>query len=225
MTSSAKEKKKVEHIQHQRFLCVPGCYVCGEICNLYLRNSQIKTSQHRIEIKTKAKVKYLFRCHYPNINIILIAGVNGVCDENAGNGIGTSDKGGDVSADNDVSVMLVKIMTSSMCTGVFVLPEESPPAALTVQLCYFSLCYSLFSLSVQIDLEPEGKVYVVIDLSGSSTEGKTMQYTLLPEKNKTNKPKDEKARERKIQSTHEFTRAFGWMSLYQPSKITSSQSH
>uniref|UniRef100_A0A7N8WNY2 Protein kinase C n=1 Tax=Mastacembelus armatus TaxID=205130 RepID=A0A7N8WNY2_9TELE len=32
-----------------------------------------------------------------------------------------------------------------------------------------SLCFPL-SLSAQIDLEPEGKVYVVIDLSGSSTE-------------------------------------------------------
>lgn len=27
---------------------------------------------------------------------------------------------------------------------------------------------------MQIDLEPEGKVYVVIDLSGSSTEGKNI---------------------------------------------------
>uniref|UniRef100_A0A8C9Y5I5 Protein kinase C n=1 Tax=Sander lucioperca TaxID=283035 RepID=A0A8C9Y5I5_SANLU len=55
---------------------------------------------------------------------------------------------------------------------LFVL-EDGPTAALTVQLCYFSLIYfsvSLFLCLLQIDLEPEGKVYVVIDLSGSSTE-------------------------------------------------------
>lgn len=31
--------------------------------------------------------------------------------------------------------------------------------------------------SVQIDLEPEGKVYVIIDLSGSSSEGETLEST------------------------------------------------
>lgn len=60
--------------------------------------------------------------------------------------------------------------------------RKAPPSALTVQR-YFPLTHSLFislSLSPQIDLEPEGKVYVVIDLSGSSTEGKntsTLRFT------------------------------------------------
>lgn len=33
-------------------------------------------------------------------------------------------------------------------------------------------CPVFVSLRLQIDLEPEGRVYVVIDLSGSSSEGK-----------------------------------------------------
>lgn len=49
-----------------------------------------------------------------------------------------------------------------------------------VCLIFFSICllfvfflfYSSLPFSLQIDLEPEGKVYVVIDLSGSSSEGK-----------------------------------------------------
>uniref|UniRef100_A0A8C4IEM6 Protein kinase C n=1 Tax=Dicentrarchus labrax TaxID=13489 RepID=A0A8C4IEM6_DICLA len=70
------------------------------------------------------------------------------------------------------SVMVVKIMTSSMCTGVFVCAGGKPPCCTHCSAVLFlpdSLCFSL-SLSLQIDLEPEGKVYVVIDLSGSSTE-------------------------------------------------------
>uniref|UniRef100_A0AAX7VCY5 Protein kinase C n=1 Tax=Astatotilapia calliptera TaxID=8154 RepID=A0AAX7VCY5_ASTCA len=40
-------------------------------------------------------------------------------------------------------------------------------------LFVFFLFYSSLPFSLQIDLEPEGKVYVVIDLSGSSSEGST----------------------------------------------------
>lgn len=38
---------------------------------------------------------------------------------------------------------------------------------------WFLFCVS----SLQIDLEPEGKVYVIIDLSGSSSEGETLEST------------------------------------------------
>uniref|UniRef100_I3KFW0 Protein kinase C n=1 Tax=Oreochromis niloticus TaxID=8128 RepID=I3KFW0_ORENI len=75
------------------------------------------------------------------------------------------------------SVILVKIMTSCMCTGVFVCAGGLPPCHTHCSVVLFladllsvSVCY-LLSASAQIDLEPEGKVYVVIDLSGSSTEG------------------------------------------------------
>lgn len=43
---------------------------------------------------------------------------------------------------------------------------------LIINICFFQL---------QIDLEPEGRVYVIIDLSGSSGEGKTVGfYHILP---------------------------------------------
>ena len=70
-----------------------------------------------------------------------------------------------------------------MCTGVFVCAGGT--ALLlhpTVRLIY---CFSPPSLSLQIDLEPEGKVYVVIDLSGSSTEGKTKKLKKKQQKNNT----------------------------------------
>lgn len=41
----------------------------------------------------------------------------------------------------------------------------------------FPLFYCSLPLPLQIDLEPEGKVYVVIDLSGSSSEGKHSDRT------------------------------------------------
>lgn len=91
------------------------------------------------------KSKNYGQMSYIDTNITIIPGVNGVCDNDAVDGNENGDKDGDVNTDNDASVMLVKIMSSSMCTGVFVLLEESPPAALTVQLCYFSLIYSVFS--------------------------------------------------------------------------------
>lgn len=66
-------------------------------------------------------------------------------------------------------VMVVKIMTSSMC--LFGLEESPPLHSLFSVISHRLTLYLSLSLSPQIDLEPEGKVYVVIDLSGSSTEG------------------------------------------------------
>uniref|UniRef100_A0AAQ5ZK15 Protein kinase C n=1 Tax=Amphiprion ocellaris TaxID=80972 RepID=A0AAQ5ZK15_AMPOC len=67
---------------------------------------------------------------------------------------------------------------------LFVLEESSPPAAISIQLCCFSLicCVSLFLCLQQIDLEPEGKVYVVIDLSGSSTEANDNEERVFRER-------------------------------------------
>lgn len=72
-------------------------------------------------------------------------------------------------------MMVLKIMTSSMCTGVFVCAGGKPPCCTYCSAVLFltDLLSVSLPLSLQIDLEPEGKVYVVIDLSGSSTEGKT----------------------------------------------------
>lgn len=39
--------------------------------------------------------------------------------------------------------------------------------------------FFFFSSWLQIDLEPEGRVYVIIDLSGSSGEGRAFQYFIL----------------------------------------------
>lgn len=39
--------------------------------------------------------------------------------------------------------------------------------------------FFFFSSWLQIDLEPEGRVYVIIDLSGSSGEGRDFQYFIL----------------------------------------------
>ena len=74
------------------------------------------------------------------------------------------------------SVIVVKIMSSSMCAGVFVCAGGKPHCCTHCSAMLFLtdlLSVSLFLCLLQIDLEPEGKVYVVIDLSGSSTEGKT----------------------------------------------------
>lgn len=67
-------------------------------------------------------------------------------------------------------VLVVKIMTSSMC--LFGLEESPLLLSLFSVISHRLTLYLSLSLSPQIDLEPEGKVYVVIDLSGSSTEGK-----------------------------------------------------
>lgn len=84
----------------------------------------------------------------------------------------------------------MKIMTSSMCTGVFVCAGGKPPCCTRSSAVLFltDLLSVSPSLSVQIDLEPEGKVYVVIDLSGSSTEGitTTTRY-FTTERNHTSK--------------------------------------
>ena len=57
---------------------------------------------------------------------------------------------------------------------VFVCAGGKPPCC-PHSSAVWSLSLFLSSFDLQIDLEPEGKVYVVIDLSGSSTEGKTPQ--------------------------------------------------
>lgn len=77
--------------------------------------------------------------------------------------------------------MLVEIMTSSMCTGGFVCAGGEAPCCTHRTLLFLTDSLSLsLSSSPQIDLEPEGKVYVVIDLSGSSTEGKNAATQRLP---------------------------------------------
>lgn len=55
---------------------------------------------------------------------------------------------------------------------VFVCAGEPPTPHTHLHTPTPPAIYLPLSLPPQIDLEPEGKVYVVIDLSGSSTEGK-----------------------------------------------------
>ena len=98
---------------------------------------------------------------------MFIPGGNGVWSDGVEHRNESGDEDGDAdnTEDNDLPP----------CALVCLFVLEGRPSCCTQLFSWFTV--SPPSLSLQIDLEPEGKVYVVIDLSGSSTEGKKKQKT------------------------------------------------